>query len=193
MSEDEAFAQLIRRVRAGDQQAASELVQRYEPKIRHIVRRRLTDPRLRRVFDSVDVCPSIMGAFFERATAGQFDLDNPEQLIKLLSAMARNKVTSYARKQRAARRDPRQAGKGQQDENVALDRSPSPSDVVAAQDLLLEFRKKLSAEERRIADLRALGRPWTAIAAELGGTADGLRMQLARAVARVTRQLRLDE
>lgn len=49
------------------------------------------------------------------------------------------------------------------------------------------------AEERRIADRRAEGGDWAAIAAELGGTPDGRRMQLARALDRVTEQLGLDE
>jgi RNA polymerase sigma-70 factor (ECF subfamily) len=193
MSEDEAFADLIRRVRAGDQQAASELVKHYEPKIRQTARRRLTDPKLRRLFDSADVCQSVLGAFFDGVEAGQFELDNPEQLIKLLSTMARNKVTSYARQQRAARRDPGRVPKGRQQELLGIDHGPSPGDVVAAQDLLLEFRKRLSAEERRIADQRAMGRSWTEIAAEIGGSADGLRMQLTRAIARVSRQLRIEE
>jgi len=193
MSQDSAFRDLIRRVRAGDQQAATELVHCYEPTIRKVVRRRLTDPDLRRLFDSGDVCQSVLGGFFDGASSGQFELDNPEQLIKLLSTMARNKLTSYARKQRAARRDPRRARKDRQDKPAGSDRNPSPSDVVAAQDLLLEFRKRLSADERRIADLRAVDRSWTEIAAEIGGSPDALRMQLARAVDRVKGQLRIEE
>ena len=34
MSDDSSFAELIRRVRAGDETAAAELVRRYEPAIR---------------------------------------------------------------------------------------------------------------------------------------------------------------
>lgn len=193
MSEEDAFRDLIRRVRAGDEQAARELVERYEPRIRLLVRRRLGDPDLRRLFDSGDVCQSTLGAFFDGAKAGQFEIDNPEQLLKLLATMARNKLTSYARKQRAARRDPRRIAKHLQDKLLGIDQAPNPSEVVAAQDLLLQFRNRLTETERRIADLRALGRSWTEIAAELSGSPDGLRMQLARAVTRVTRELGMDE
>src|SRR5206468_2113644 len=58
MAEDASFADLIRRVRQRDEQAAAELVRRYEPAIRVAVRVRLTDPRLRRVVDSMDICQS---------------------------------------------------------------------------------------------------------------------------------------
>ena len=51
-----AFQELIGRVRAGDQDAATELVKTYEPAVRRAVRLRLGDTRLGRAFDSMDVC-----------------------------------------------------------------------------------------------------------------------------------------
>src|SRR5207253_5181912 len=78
------FRDLIRRVRAGDEAAAAELVQHYEPYIRRAVRVRLVDPRLKRLVDSVDVCQSVLASFFVRAALGQYDLETPEQLLKLL-------------------------------------------------------------------------------------------------------------
>jgi RNA polymerase sigma factor (sigma-70 family) len=193
MSQNDSFRDLIRRVRAGDRQAEYELVERFEPRIRRVVRRRLTDPDLRRLFDSGDVCQSILGIFFDGAKDGQFDIDKPEQLYTLLSTMARNKLTDYARKQRAARRDQRRIAKHVQDQLAAVDPHPDPSEIVAAQDLLLEFRNRLTEEERRIADQRALGRSWTEIAAQIGGNPDALRMQLSRAAARVARELDMEE
>ena len=50
------FRELIRRVRAGEQDAAAELVRQYEPTTRRMVRVRLTDTRLRAMLDSMDVC-----------------------------------------------------------------------------------------------------------------------------------------
>src|SRR5262249_23413284 len=43
------FADFLRRVCAGDEAAATELVQRYEPALRLEVQLRLTDPKLRRL------------------------------------------------------------------------------------------------------------------------------------------------
>lgn len=192
MSEENSFADLIRRVRSGDEQAATELVQRYEPTIRRVVRFRLTDAQLRRRFDSMDICQSVLASFFVRAALGQYQIDQPDQLLKLLTAMARNKLVDQARKRRLDRPDhPQGAAHPRMDELAA--RGPSPSHQVAARDLLEQVRAQLSEEERQLADRRALGREWADIAGELGGTPDGLRKKLDRAVARVAQRLGLDE
>jgi RNA polymerase sigma-70 factor (ECF subfamily) len=194
MSEDLAFQDLIRRVRGGEETAAAELVRTYEPEIRRAVRIRLTDPRLGRLLDSMDICQSVLANFFVRVAAGQFDLEQPEQLLKLLVTMARNKLRDQARKQHAGRRDNRRLETSRQEplEKVA-DGQPSPSEVVAGQELLQEVRRLLSDEERYLADQRARGRPWTDIAAELGQPAEALRKRLARAVDRVAGKLGLAE
>src|SRR5215510_13664761 len=94
MNQDDSDVELFRRVRAGDANAAAELVRQYEPAIRRRVRvwLRLQDPRLQRVFDSMDVCQSVLASFFVRAAAGQYDLQEPGQLIALLFRMARHKL-----------------------------------------------------------------------------------------------------
>jgi DNA-directed RNA polymerase specialized sigma subunit len=45
MSDEQQFENLIRRVRAGDAEAAAELVKGYEPTIRRMVRMRMRDSR----------------------------------------------------------------------------------------------------------------------------------------------------
>jgi RNA polymerase sigma-70 factor (ECF subfamily) len=193
MSDEVLFADLIRRVRAGDDQAAAELVRKYEPAVRLAVRMHLDDPRLYRLFDSMDICQSVLASFFVRAAAGHYDLDSPQQLLKLLVTIARKKVAFQARKQRRQRRDHRRQSAQPLEELETAARDPSPSRLVAGQDLLREFRQRLSEEEQRLADLRAQGHDWAAIASELGGTPQARRMQLARAVKRVSRELDLDE
>src|SRR5689334_8009854 len=74
VSAETPFRKLIRRVRAGDQDAATELVRQYEPAIRRVVRVRLTDTRLRAALDSMDVCQSVLATFFVRAALGQYEL-----------------------------------------------------------------------------------------------------------------------
>jgi RNA polymerase sigma factor (sigma-70 family) len=187
------FEELIRRVRAGDQDAATELVKNYEPAIRRAVRFRLADSELGTLLDSMDICQSVMASFFVRAASGQYELRSPAQLLKLLTAMARNKLNSQARKQYAQRRDTRRVSSGTQNEGQFVDAGESPSTVVAAQDLLGEVHRRLSAEERRILELRNQGYDWAAVAAELGGGAEALRRKLSRALDRVTAQLGLDD
>ena len=64
MPDDPAFADFIRRIRAGDQEAAADLVRQYEPTVRRVVRFRLVDARLGAAFDSMDICQSVLGNFF---------------------------------------------------------------------------------------------------------------------------------
>jgi RNA polymerase sigma-70 factor (ECF subfamily) len=190
MCEGAAFADFICRIRAGDDRAARELVRRYEPVIRREVRLRLRDLRLASRFDWADICQSVMASFFARAAAGQYDLEQPAHLLRLLVVMTRHKLTQQVRRHRADRRDYRRleardpAYLGGRSASV-----PSPSRLVAARELLEEFRRRLSEDERRLADLRADGYEWAEIAARLGGTADACRKQLARAVDRVEHQL----
>ena len=72
------------------------------------------------------------------------------------------------------------------------DRQESPSQIVSGQELLDCFRAKLGAEERYLAEQRALGREWNDLAVELGQGAEGLRKQLQRAVDRVAQELGME-
>jgi RNA polymerase sigma-70 factor (ECF subfamily) len=186
------FAEFLRRVRAGDEWAAVELVRRFEPALRLEIRVRLRDPGLRRLLEPADLCQSVLKSFFVRAASGQYDLDSPEKLLALLRTMARNKLVQQARKQRAQRRDVRRAV-SLDEELPVVAAGPSPSRIAIGRELLDAFRARLSEEERRVADLRSQGCAWGEIARELGGTAQGRRKQLARAVNRAAREIGLDE
>ncbi len=192
MEEGNSFLDLIGRVRAGDQSAAVELVQRYEPAVRRVVRLQMRDPGLRRILDSMDVCQSVLASFFLRAATGQYDLNQPAQLLRLLAVMARNKVASQARTSYVMRRE-RPVFGAEEAWTTALAPGPGPDRQAAWKDLLQEVRNRLSADERRLADRRAERREWADIAAELGGSPEALRKQLARALDRVSHQLGLEE
>jgi RNA polymerase sigma-70 factor (ECF subfamily) len=193
MSDDNVFTDLIRRLRVGDPRAAEELVCEYEPAIRLEVHCRLRDPRMRRAFDSMDVCQSVLASFFVRAAAGEYDLEHPNQLRKLLAGMAHKKLLFQIRKQRAQCRDVRRLEPIDRDDRAAVAANPSPSRQCEAQDLLHSFQQRLTPEERQLAELRALGLEWPDIAAQVGGTPGGRRKQLTRAINRVARELGLDK
>jgi RNA polymerase sigma-70 factor (ECF subfamily) len=193
MPQEDSFHDLIRRVRAGDDTAAAEVVQHYGAALHRAVRARLTDPGLRRLLDSLDVCQSVLASFFVRAAAGQYALDTPAQLVQLLASMARHKLLRQAERLRAACRDVRRCREGGFGMGEPVDPGPQPPQVAASRDLLQQVRSRLSEEERRLADQRALGRSWADIAAEVGGNPDALRLRLSRAADRVARELGLDE
>ena len=203
-SDAEGFRALVERVRAGDQDAATELIRRYEPAVRRAARVRLVDTRLNRMLDSMDVCQSVMASFFVRAAMGQYELDTPDQLLKLLAVMTRNKLANAVKAQGAQRRDFRRtkadagaaaggdaSSAGSPLDDVAAPRA-TPSREVAAREMLDEARRRLSPEELRLLDDREAGRDWAEIAAELGASPDALRKRLARAVDRVAGELGLE-
>jgi RNA polymerase sigma-70 factor (ECF subfamily) len=187
------FHQLIQRLRQGCPEAAREIVSRYENEVRRAIRVRLTDARLRRTLDSMDICQSVLANFFVRAGKGQFDLSSPEQLIGLLVTMAHNKLIDHARKADVRGRQQQMHGTaGEEAIATAADVNHSPSKMVADRELLEAAHKLLSPQERYVAEQRASGRGWADLAAELGTTPEALRKQHQRALDRVAEALGLD-
>lgn len=185
--QQEEFAEFIRRIRAGDVQAAEEVVSRYGPELRFELRMylRRCNTRMRRVVDSMDIFQSVMASFFVRAAVGEFELDRPDRLAHLLMEMARHKLTDQVKYYQRQRRDLRR----EQDLNANPEptdvSTQSPSRLVAGRERLQQLWNRLSNEERRLAELRIQGQEWVAIAGLLGGTPEARRKQLARAVTRV--------
>src|SRR5271166_5193654 len=103
MPPDPSFDELIRQVGNGDEQAAARLVRDFEPVARRVLRARLRGARARQEFDSMDICQSVFAIFFVRVAAGQYDLKEPDDLIKLLLTMTRNKVAEKMRHQHRLR------------------------------------------------------------------------------------------
>jgi len=181
----EKFSQLLARVRSGDDSAASELLVNYEPEIRREIRLRLTNPKLRRVVDSMDISQSVFGNFFVRVAHGQFDLNSPAQLMALLLRMANNKVIDRHRREVVRKTYDHVDQEG----DVASPETPTASAIVSGKELLSEFRNRLSEGELRIADMRKNGSSWDEIAKELGKKPDALRKRLDRACDRAIEEL----
>jgi DNA-directed RNA polymerase specialized sigma24 family protein len=107
--------------------------------------------------------------------------------------MARNKLVSQGRRQHRHKRDVRLTVAGDDLLNKVQDDSPSPSEMAVGKELWQRFQAGLSDEERQLVELRGQGLAWAEVADRLGGTAQGRRMQLARALDRVSETLGLDE
>ncbi len=81
----------------------------------------------------------------------------------------------------------RRLGDGSVEDAPVSAADQTPSRLASGRELLQKFRELLTDDERQIADLRARGTDWAGVAALVGGTPDGRRKQLARAVAHRTR------
>jgi RNA polymerase sigma-70 factor (ECF subfamily) len=193
LSDPQQFAELIRRVRDRDQDAAHELVRRYESAIRRVVRIHLRDASMRRVLDSTDICQSVLASFFIRTALGQYEVNSPQQLLNLLASIARNKLINQANRLRAQRRDiHRESAAGEAAAHVP-DVASDPSEQASARELLEKVRSSLDLDERYLAEQRSLGRSWQELADELGKTDVALRKKLTRALDRVMADLGLGD
>src|ERR1043166_2020734 len=142
MSAELSFKELIERVRHGDEPAADELLRRYEPALRRVIQVRLFDARVRRVHDADDICQSVLASFFVRLAVGQYEFDAPEDLIKLLGSMARNKIIDKGRRaDREGQVDPR-IPMTDVSETVNSGEA-TPSQNVAIKELVFEARRRL--------------------------------------------------
>jgi RNA polymerase sigma-70 factor (ECF subfamily) len=193
MTDELPFQELIRRVRGGDEEAAARLVQEYEKDVRRVVRSRLKDSSMRQLLDSVDIFQSVMANFFVRAALGQFEIDTPNDLRKLLVTMACNRFKDQARKKNSERRGGKSSHADSPEALLgAADPAASPSQVIEYRDLYQQACNRLSPEERTLFDRRAQGYDWAEIAGAMGKSPESLRKQLSRAVNRVAQELGLD-
>ncbi len=191
MPDNADFVDFLLRIRAGDEAAAVELVQRFEPLIRREVRMRLGDERLSRAFDSIDVSQSVLAYFLSHAASGEYKLDCPDQLARLLMTMARNRLISRARSERRLVRDVGRLSAAPGVLDQIVDSNPSPSEIFSRKEELELLKASLSDEERQIFELRSDGLSWNEVASRLGGSGQSRRMQLSRCLERVEGRLHL--
>src|SRR5438067_13536116 len=98
------LSEFLKRIQAGDEGAARELLSRFEAEVRLVVRRQL--PRLLRSrFDSLDFLQSVWGSFFRRMRAGPEEFEDPRYLVAFLARAARNKVIDEYRRARSRKQD----------------------------------------------------------------------------------------
>jgi RNA polymerase sigma-70 factor (ECF subfamily) len=193
MADELSFEELMQRVRRGDEAAAAELLRRYEAPLRHVIHVRLVDARLRRVYEVDDICQSVLASFFVRAALGQYELNRPEDLLKLLAVMARNKLADKARRPSVERRADRRVPLEELPDQAVTSSEGTPSQRIALQELVCEARRRLSPEERQLLDLRDQGLDWAGIADKVGGSPEALRKRLSRAIDLVAGELGLEE
>jgi len=150
--------ELLTRIKNGDDEAARELLNRYESKVRLVVRRQL--PRLLRSrFDSIDFLQSVWGSFFHRILTGPNDLNEEDNLIAFLAWAARNKVIDEYRRAATQKQDINREERLEIKGNTesALGTGDTPSQLAQAHETYDRLRDLLPADRRIILELKAAG------------------------------------
>jgi RNA polymerase sigma-70 factor (ECF subfamily) len=163
--------ELLGRIRSGDDEAARELLHRYESKVRLVVRRQL--PRLLRSrFDSIDFLQSVWGSFFHRIQTGPHDLEAEENLIAFLAWAARNKVIDEYRRAATQKQNiPREQSlenTGGGEASLGLAMGDTPSELAQAQETYDRLSRLLPESRRAILELKAEGYSCNEIGQKLG-------------------------
>lgn len=97
---------LLRRVRLGNQDAATQLYLRYAERLRGLARAECSADLARRV-DADDIVQSVFKSFFRGVRQGYYEVPAGEELWKLFLVIALNKIRAKGAFHRAAKRDVR--------------------------------------------------------------------------------------
>ena len=191
---DDAFLELLARVRGGDDFAAAELVQRYERIVLRSVRSRL-GKSMRSAMDSMDVMQSVHRSLLTGVRNKRFELTSPQQLIGLAVVMVQRKVARHWRK---LKQFPTiGSGAGGQSVVTALDAIASdesaPSEMAAASDLLNRLLGQLGDVDRQLVRLKLDGYSSVEAGQILGREPAFIRMRWSRLRQILRKSTYLDE
>jgi RNA polymerase sigma-70 factor, ECF subfamily len=159
---------LLRRLRLGSEDAATQLYLRYAHRLRGLARSRSSAGLATRV-DAEELVQSIFGSFFRGASNGYYDVPAGEELWKLFLVIALNKIRSKGSFHTAAKRDVRRST--ERDVFVVCKDVPEEQDSAELGFLRLtvnEAMDRLPAEQRKVVALRIDGHEVAEIAAQTG-------------------------
>jgi RNA polymerase sigma factor (sigma-70 family) len=159
--------------RAGDPQAARQLVDQYLDRLLALAKRRISQRLASRV-DPEDIVQSVFRTFFMRAKDGQFKLKDQDDLCKLLMRITVHKVLKQVEYHTAGKRDANleteQGNRSTERMHELLAKEPTPEAQVEFIDQLEMLLSMYSPKERKILEMRMNGFSERDIAADLNVT-----------------------
>lgn len=199
MSQEDSFAEWMRRLRAGDEEAAAQIVQRFTQRLVAVVRRRTKD-WLRPKMDPEDVTQSVYRSFFCRHAQGEFaDLRDWSSLWHLLAHITLRKCGHRIRYYQAARRNVRRETAPRfstEDESKGWEqiaREPTPEEAAMLVETLEKLISELPSHERHILELSLQGQTVVEISAQVGYTERTVQRVLERVRKELERQCSGDD
>lgn len=168
--EGEEVRGYLRRIHEGDEDAARDLLLKFEAEVRLVVRRQL--PRLLRSrFDSLDFLQSVWGSFFHRVRTTPTEFDDGRHLVAFLARAAKNKVIDEYRRAGSQKGDMRREeplwAEGDRPKEVAA-QIETASQVAEANEAFAALRELVPEERRALLELKAAGLSSREIGQKLG-------------------------
>jgi len=162
MTDSEAFALLMTRLRSGEDTAARDVFQRFSGRLVALTRSRFNRLLARKV-DPEDVVQSAFKSFFVRHREGKLDAGDWEGLWNLLTLITLRKCADRARFFLADRRDAGREATGPAGRDasnawlLALDRQPRPEEAAILAETVERLFRDVSDHERPILELSLQG------------------------------------
>jgi len=179
---------LIRRLRDGSEDAATQLYTRYAKRLRALAKTKTSGQLARRV-DAEDIVQSVFRIFFAGAKGGLYDIPDGDDLWKLLLVIALNKIRGASDFHNAAKRDIRATADLERLEPTA---EPEYEEKFAASFLRLVVRdtlERLPPPERQMLELRMEGYDVVEMSARTGKSKRTVERTLQQARARLKQVL----
>lgn len=161
MSVNDSFQDLMTRLRAGDQDAASRIFEQFGRRLIGLARTRLT-PALRAKVDPEDIVQSALRSFFCGQAEGNFRFSGWNDLWSLLAVITLRKCGSRVEYFHAAKRHVgREANEAEIKDSIAmwepLAREPTPSEALALVEVTEGVLRDLTGKDQEIFELTLQG------------------------------------
>ena len=102
---------MLRRFQGGKEDAATELYRRYAARLLDLAEAK-TSPDVKQRVDPEDIVQSVFRTFFRRASLGEYEVPDSDELWKLFLVIGLNKIRAVAGFHKAAKRDVRLTASG---------------------------------------------------------------------------------
>lgn len=168
MSADSGFSdrRLLDRIRAGHDDAATQLYLRYAGRLRALAAQR-TAADLKSRVDPEDIVQSVFRTFFRRVARGEYSVPEGEELWKLFLVIALNKVRATGAFHHAAMRDTRQTAGGEAVSD-AVARSDDDEALATLRMTISDMLNDMPESSREVIALRIEGHEVNTIAERTG-------------------------
>jgi len=173
MMEKDSFAELISRLKTGDDAAATEIVESFGERLIVLARKRLSR-KLQRKLDPEDVVQSAFKSFFPRQAKGEFEFKNRDDLWNLLVLFTVRKCARKAEHYGTAQRDvgrevePKVPSAESSVKREAIAREPTPDDAAVLVEAVEELMRPLDERQRTIVSLSLQGYDTAEISKQVG-------------------------
>jgi RNA polymerase sigma-70 factor (ECF subfamily) len=197
MADEPNVAEVMDRLRNGDQQAATDVFHRFLKRLIGLARSRL-DVNIQRKVAPEDIAQSAFQSFFRRQRAGELDIASWDNLWSLLAVITIHKCGHQIRYYRAGRRDVNQeqsALRFSEDSAAgwqAVAQEPTPSHAMRLTESVEELMQGLDAREGQILILSLQGATVDEISQEAACSQRTVRRVLEHVRSRLEKQCACD-